>query len=312
MRVVFFGSDDFAAAHLKALLGSKKHDVVACITQPDKAKGRHLVVSPSSIKVIAQEAHIPVLQSPDLKNDEFLKALSSFDADLFIVVAYGNFLPKEVIEVPKLFCINVHASLLPKYRGAAPINWAVINGETKTGISIFALDEHMDSGDVIAQKEIAILPDDTSGSLKKRIAPIASKFLIETINTIEKGDYVFIQQDAAKVTRAPKLKKEDGLINWNDSAVKIHNRVRGLLPWPVAYTYYSGKILKIFETKVIDHNWEKFIPGEVVDISKEGLIVQTGEGTLCLNTVHPESSKPMDIKSFIAGHKIGVGFKFGL
>lgn len=310
MKIVFFGSDDFAEENLKALI-SCEHDVVACVTQPDRATGRHMQVIPLPVKLCAQNANVSVLQPKNLSDSKFIEELKSYNADLFVIVAYGNFLPDIVRIMPKLFSINVHASLLPKYRGAAPINWTIINGETQTGLTIFKINEKMDSGQIIAQCHTKIDPEDTSVMLRGKMAIQSKSFLVETLDRIQKGDYELINQDESRATFAPKLSKQDGLIDWARSASDIYNTIRGLAVWPGAFSYYSGKMLKILDASCIDYESGKFEPGQVVGFSDNGMIVTTGSGALCVKRVHLASSKEMDAKSFVIGHKIGIGFRLG-
>jgi len=311
MKIVFFGSDDFAAVNLKALL-TEGYSVVACVTQPDKPKGRHLKVVPNEVKEEALKNKIPVLQPVTLKITEIVEQLKKFEADLFVVVAYGKILPPEIIRIPETFCINVHASLLPKYRGAAPINWAIMNGDKVTGVTIMKLNEKLDAGDVLSQKEEEIFDSDTSVSLRSRLASLGAELLLKTIDTIEKKTFAVMKQNEKDVSIAPKLTKEMGLIDFEkQSAEQIHNLVRGLLPWPGAYTYFGGKILKILESHVGDANPASGKPSEVLAIEKEGICVQTVKGVIILRRVQPESGKPMEIKSFLAGHPMKSGIRLG-
>ena len=309
MNIVFFGSDDFAAVHLEALFGSK-HKVCACVTQPDKARGRGMEVSASPIKEAALRKGIPVFQPSDLKENTFLKGLKAFEADLFVVIAYGRFLPAEVLALPRTFAINVHSSLLPKYRGAAPINWAIINGERETGISIMRVTAKMDAGDILAQKKLKILKADTAASVRARMMGIGPKLLLKTIDSIKKGTYTFTVQDDQKTTLAPKLTKELGQIQWNKQAMALHNLARGLLPWPGAYTFYQGKLLKILETEVVSSSFLAYSPGEVAGVDKKGFTVATADQGLLVKAVHLEASKPMSAYQFMMGHQLKPGFKF--
>ncbi len=309
MKIVFFGSDDFAAAHLRALMDSP-HQVLACLTQPDKAKGRGWKVSASPVKECARERRIPVLEPVDLKEKELLARLKGLKSDLFVVIAYGRFLPTEILAVPRIFTVNVHGSLLPQYRGAAPINWAVIRGERETGLSIMTVSLKMDAGDIIAQENMTIAPEDTAATLRARMMTNGPGFLLKVIDSIERGDYTLTPQDERKVTLAPKMTKELGHIAWGSGAREIHNLVRGLLPWPTAYTFYQGKILKILEASVVRDDFSSFVPGEVVQIDREGFVVATGENGLLVRQVHLEASKKMDAYRFTVGHKIGPGFRF--
>ncbi len=310
MRIVFFGSDDFAVTNLQELIASK-HQVVACVTQPDKKKGRGLEMAIPAVKEISLQYKIPTLQPDDLLEDAFVDKLRNYQSDLFVVVAYGKILPEKILAIPKIFSVNIHGSLLPKYRGAAPINWAIINGENKTGISLIKMNSQMDAGDIIAQKEIEIKGDDTSITLRAKMAAEGSKLLVETLSSLENNTYTLTKQEAGLVTYAPKLTKEHGQINWNNSAVSIDRLIRGTLPWPTAFTFFKGKILKILQAQTVENTAAKFQAGEVTAISKEGLMVSTGQGALLIKKVHLESSKPMDAKSFAVGHQLSVGILLG-
>jgi methionyl-tRNA formyltransferase len=309
VKIIFFGSDDFAAVHLKELLASE-HQVLAVVTQPDRAKGRGLEVVLSPIKTIGLDAKLPVFQPENLKDKTFTEKMKSFNCDLFVVIAYGRILPPELLQVPYVCAINVHGSLLPKYRGAAPINWAIINGDKETGVSIIKMNAGMDAGDIFSQAKLKIDDSDTAASLRAKMAEAGKKLLLKTIDSFEKNAYTLNVQDSHAVTLAPKLTKELGKIDWQKSAVEVHNLVRGLVPWPSAYTGYQGKLLKILATEIAKTD-NKGKPGQVVEVTKDALIVATGKGSLALKKVQPESAKAMDIKSFVAGHKITAGFQFG-
>jgi len=309
MKIVFFGSDDFAVVHLKKIISSS-HSILAVVTQPDRAKGRGMKVGISPVKELAGKKALPVLQPMDLADKNFIGQLKKYECDLFVVIAYGKFLPKDVLAIPRLGAINGHGSLLPQYRGAAPINWAIINGEKQTGVSIIQMNEKMDAGDIIAQSTIDIDQEDTSIALRAKMAELGSQLLMETLKAIEENKCSLTPQKEAEVSFAPKLRKEMGTIDWTKSAVEIHNLVRGLLPWPSATTYFNGKMLKVIETAVAENSSGASQPGEICDISSKGIVVATGQGTLLIKKVHPESSKAMDAASFAAGHKIAAGYKF--
>lgn len=308
MKIVFFGSDDFAATHLKRIIVSE-HKVLACVTQPDRPKGRGMNVVLSPIKEIALEHNITVLQPTDIKSDDFLSELKKLEADLYVVIAYGRILPQKVLDVPTRGAINVHPSLLPKYRGAAPINWAIINGDAKTGVTIIQLNAKMDAGDILACKEENIKDDDTSISLRQRLVGIAENLLIKVLGDFQNNTLKGCAQDSSKVSLAPKLTKELGAIDWNKSAVDIHNLVRGLLPWPGGYTLYDGKMLKIIKTKVLVSNNEG-LPGVVTDLTEDGIVVATQKGGLLVCQIHLQSAKEMDALSFVRGHRIEKGHRF--
>jgi len=309
MKIIFFGSDEFAAGHLEYLLNYPYY-VEVCITQPDKAKGRGMKVTMSPVKQCAKKKDMTVLQPDDLKDPSLISQLKNYEPDLFIVIAYGKKLPPEILAIPPLGAINVHGSLLPQYRGAAPINWAIINGEKETGITIIKMNETMDGGEILSQLHINVDPDETALTLKTKMAEIGPGFLLETIEKIKKNKILSIHQDDKSATLAPKLTKELGRIDWGKSAVDIYNLVRGLLPWPGAYVQYKDKVLKILETSVLLGELTDKKSGEVVRIEKEGFAVATGHGVLLIKQVHLEASNPMDAHSFVIGHRLEEGFQF--
>jgi len=309
MNLIFFGSDDFAATNLERLV-KLPHKILACVTQPDKPRDRHLKVTALPVKETALKYSLPILQPETIGDHDFIDKLQSYAADLFVVIAYGKILPVKILSIPKKFCVNVHASLLPKYRGAAPINWAIINGDQITGVSVMKMNAKMDAGEIISQREIRIDPHDTSSTLRLRLAQAGTELLPETIKLIEKNTFQLTPQNEAEATYTKKLTKELGRIDWSDSAVNIHNRVRGLVPWPGAYTHYKRKILKILETQIVEAQAKQSQPGQIVQISKQGMDVAAGTGILRVGKVHLESSKVMDAHSFIVGHKIAMGFSF--
>ena len=310
MKIVFFGTSEFAMTMLGRLIGSK-HKVPAVVTQPDRQKGRRLKVSPPPVKVLAMAHDISVHQPLDASGRDSASYLKKLDADLFVVVAFGQILKKEILEIPKVYSINIHSSLLPKYRGAAPTNWAIINGDRTSGVTVIKMNERMDEGDIILKKEIAIDPEDTNITLSEKLASLGADALEETIELIGSGRAKFIKQDGSAATYAPKLKKEDGLINWKEPALSIHNKVRGLLPWPGAYTHFKGKVLKILQTEVLGSCPGEGLAGEVVDIIKhKGIVVKTGEGCILIKYVQIEAKKPFDTDAFRCGHKIEPGYVF--
>ena len=309
MKIIFFGSDDFALVNLEKLVQSE-HKVAACVTRTDKPKGRGLRTDFSAIKQYALSREIEVFQPARLEDHSLIEQLKSFQSDLFVVVAYGKILPREILVIPYLCCLNVHGSLLPKYRGAAPINWAIINGENETGVSIIKMNAQMDAGDIFAQAKIKIDPDDTAISLRSKMAKLGADLLLKTIDSLEKNAYTLAGQDNSKVTVAPKLTKESGLIQWNKPAQTIHDLVRGLLPWPAAYTHYQGKRLKILQTEIVSADTMPKQPGEVLEINSRGFVVAAADGGLLVRQVHLESVKAMDAKSFVLGHKLQTGSRF--
>lgn len=306
MKIIFFGSDEFAAENLRELL-KEKFAVLACVTQPDRPAGRGMKVVASPIKLIAQEQSIPVFQPDNLKDPEFITGLEKLGADLFIVIAYGKILPAVVLSLPKLFCVNVHGSLLPQYRGAAPVNWAIINGDSETGFTLMKMNSQMDAGEIIVQEKMKIGEKENSQQLRERMAKQSAECLARTIKAIEKNKFSLTPQDESKVTLAPKLSKDLGRIDWNWPAIQIHNRVRGLLPWPGAYIEYKGKKVKILETRLTPSTLKQQ-PGQIQAIDKQlGIVVATAAGPICLLKVQPESGKAMDAYSFAMGQRILSG-----
>ncbi|MFA5087927.1 MAG: methionyl-tRNA formyltransferase [Candidatus Omnitrophota bacterium] len=310
MRIVFFGSDDFALTNLEALISSGEA-LVACVTPPDKPKGRGLKVLPSVVKQCALKNKIPVLQPDNLQDDIFLHKLKSFSGDLSVVIAYGKILPAEVLSVPKIFSINVHGSFLPQYRGAAPINRAIINGDKKTGISVIKMNQVMDGGEIILQEEMLISDEDNSLTLRARMAQEGARLLMRAMDSIRDRSYTLTPQDPTKVSYAPKLTKELGLIQWRDSAVSINNLIRGLLPWPCAYTHFQGKALRILEAEVVRDGPGGGKSGEVLSLKKNGFVVAAAEKALLVKKVHLESAKQMGAAAFALGHKLSVGYRLG-
>jgi methionyl-tRNA formyltransferase len=306
MKIVFFGSAHFAVAALEALIKSG-HELVCVVTQPDKKKGRHLHVAETDVKSTAVAAKLKTFQPENIKAKESVDFLKSLDADLFVIVAYGQIFSQELLDIPKIMPINIHASLLPRYRGAAPINWAIINAEKKAGVSIMYVSLKMDSGPVILQKEIKIEENDTAVSLEEKLRNLGAELLMDALKLIGSRNYCLLEQDEEQVILAPKLKKEDGLIDWDEPAIDIHNQVRGVLPWPGAFTCYRGKMLKVFQSDVLpifpNH---RPVPGEVVRADKYGIVVACGRGFLNLKELQLEAGKRMSAQNFIIGHKLKV------
>ncbi|MEM7009674.1 MAG: methionyl-tRNA formyltransferase [Thermodesulfobacteriota bacterium] len=307
MRVVFMGTPEFAVASLKALIESED-DVVAVVAQPDRPKGRGHHISEPPTKVLAMEHNITVLQPEKIKNQEFYDQLQYFNPDLICVTAYGKILSKEILDLPPHGCINVHASLLPKYRGAAPINWALVRGETITGITTMLMDEGMDTGDMLLKKELEIADEDDAGVISKRLSEMGGALLIETIAQLKQGKLTPQKQDGSQATYAPMLKKSDGEIDWTKPALELHNLIRGMNPWPGTFTHFSGKSLKIFKSQVSQGQAK---PGEVLESSTNYLTVATGDGALDILELQIEGGKRLDAKSFLTGRKIPKGTILG-
>ena len=297
------GTPEFAVPSLKALTETED-EVSALVAQPDKPKGRGLKASPPPTKIFAEEHGIPVLQPSKIRTEEFLNELGNIKPDLICVAAYGRILPKTVLELPRLGCINVHASLLPKYRGAAPVNWAIVRGETVTGITIMQMDEGMDTGDILLRREIPIDYDDTGETLSEKLSMVGAQLLIEAIAWIKLGRLQPVKQDDSLATDAPMLKKEDGRIDWTRTSEEIRNLIRGMLPWPGAYTHLHGKLLKIYKAAVSEGDGR---PGMVVNAGQGVLRVMTGKGALDIPELQIEGGKRLDSKAFLAGRKIEAG-----
>ncbi len=312
MNIIFFGTAEFAIPSLRYILNSG-HKFLTVVTQPDRKKGRHLKLSAPPVKVAASSARIPIYQPQNASSRDSMEYFRNLNAELFVVVSFGQILSKELIGLPRFESINLHGSLLPKYRGAAPVNWAIINGDEKTGVSVIKMNEKMDAGDIILKKEVSIDEKDTSLTLNEKLAECGAQLLLKAIALIDRGEVVSVKQDRAQVSCAPKLKKEDGLIDWSKPARALHNLVRGLIPWPGAYTHFKGKILKIWEAEITNGiSTEKGEFGEVIDtIRQKGIIVKAGSGALAIKHLQLEGKKAMDADSFVRGQHIEKGFKFG-
>ena len=303
MRIVFFGSDDFAAVCLKELLQSK-HQTVGALTGPDTRQGRGMQMALSPIKEIALENDIVCFQPPSLKEASVVDQLKALNADIFVIVAYGKILPQAVLDIPKLFCVNVHGSLLPQYRGAAPVNWAIINGDAQSGVTIQKVAFELDAGDIISQQVMPLSDGITSDMLRKDMAHVGAKLLVKTLDNIAAGTFTCQAQDVAKVSYASKLTKESGHIQWQKSANEIERLIRGLQPWPGTFTHYKGKVLKILEASVVKAQSKT---GTVVDISKQGFVVACGHDALLIKRVHMEASKAVSAHDFILGSRLTLG-----
>ncbi|MFH1046562.1 MAG: methionyl-tRNA formyltransferase [Candidatus Omnitrophota bacterium] len=311
MKIIFFGTSDIAAVALEALSAAGGHNIVRVVTQADKPKGRGQRIGVSPVKVLAKEKRLAIVQPKDLLEKEFLAQLGKDSAELFVVCSYGKILPKELLQIPEIYTINLHLSLLPCYRGAAPIQWALINGEALTGVTIFKMNEYLDRGEMILKKEIAITAGDTAATLTETLSQLGAGALVEAINLIAKGQAPLLAQDDQKATLAPKLKKEDGRIDWKQPAQKIQQRVRGLQPWPGAFTDYQGKLLKIIQSEVVPLGEQKN-SGEIVEVDQQqGILVQTGLDGLLLQQLQLAGKRKMSAQEFIAGHKLIVGDSLG-
>ncbi len=309
MRIVFIGTPEFAVPSLEALLKTNDQ-VVGIVTQPDRPKGRGQVLTPPPVKLIAQREGIPLLQPTKMKDVDFFATLSSWKPDCIAVAAFGRILPPAILSLPPLGCINVHGSLLPKYRGAGPIQWAIINGETETGITTMLMDEGMDTGALLLQEKMPISPDDTAGSLSVRLAELGGRMLVKTLAQLTAGSLIPRAQDHSQATLAPLLKKEDGVIDWTMPATVIANRIRGLAPWPGAHTDAKTERWTIYRALALDEP-ARGGPGEVTAVQKDVIHVATGRGVLAIYEVQPANGRRMPVAQYLTGHPIGVGMRLG-
>ncbi|KPL01604.1 MAG: methionyl-tRNA formyltransferase [candidate division Zixibacteria bacterium SM23_73_2] len=306
MRILFMGTPKFALPSLEALLKSE-HQIAGIITQPDRPRGRGRKLSPTPVKELALKNGLLVFDPEDLKSDDLVEKLEATNPDLAVVVAF-RILPEKIFTIPPKGTINLHPSLLPKYRGAAPINWALIEGETKTGVTTFFIRKKVDTGNIILQREVEISPDENYGELKERLAKIGAELVIETVELIEKGEVKILSQDNSQATSAPKLTPQVGKIDWSESAEKIKNLIRGLSPAPGAYTFFRGKLLKIFDSEVVDEDDPAKNPGEVITADKnQGIVVKTRMGGLKPLLLQPEGKKRITAEEFLRGYRIEIG-----
>ncbi len=304
MRVIFMGTPDFAVGTLEALAGSE-HEVVLALSQPDRPKGRGHSLQPTPVKAAAERLGIPVIQP--LKIREALETLEQTEADVIVVAAFGQIIPKEILKMKKYGCVNVHASLLPKYRGAAPIQWALLNGEKKSGVTIMQMDEGLDTGDMLAKVVVPLDEDETGGSLFDRLSAAGAKLCVETLGRLERGEIVPEKQGESPTAYASMLKKSMGKIDWTKDAVSIERLVRALNPWPSAYTRLFGKTLKIWKCHVLPEGARKGACGEVIELRKDAILVQTGEGILSITELQLEGKARMETSAFLRGYKIEPG-----
>lgn len=308
MRILFLGTPEFAVPSLKTLIGSS-HEIVAVITQPDKPKGRKLQLAPPPVKEIALAHQFECLQPESLKEEGIQERVSKLAPDICVVVAYGKIIPSWLLELPPHGCLNIHASLLPRYRGAAPIQRAIMNGEKETGVSIMLLDEGMDTGPVLRQKAVRIAVDDNAGTLYDKLAAVGAELLGEVLDKIQEGKITSVPQDDSFATYAPKIEKDEGRIDWSLSAERIHNLVRALNPAPGAFTSYGNLRVKIWITRVED-GFGKTTPGTILE-TKHSLVVATGIGALTLLRVQPENRDKMSGEEFVRGYRVKVGERLG-
>ena len=307
--IVFMGTPQVAADTLDQLL-EQSHSVVGVVTQPDRPSGRGQKNTPSPVRKLAERRGVPVLAAEKIRTPEFAETLRDWRPEIVVVVAYGRILPKAILELAPQGCLNVHYSLLPKYRGAAPAAWTIINGEREGGVTTMRLVEKMDAGAIYLQQAVALAADETTGSLQAKLTPMGARLLIETLRGLKEGTLVAREQDERLATPAPMLRKEDGLIDWNKPAIEIERRVRGLDPWPGSYTHASGKMLKVHRAKLLSGE-SKGEPGEVTRADAAGFWIATASGQIALEEVQLENKKRLPGTEFIKGARIKAGDRLG-
>ena len=305
MRIVFMGTPDFSVPALEALVKGG-HQVIAAVTQPDKPKGRGKAVLMTPVKEKALEMGIPVYQPVKVREPEFVKTLADLAPDVIVVVAFGQILPKSILEIPRYGCVNIHASLLPKYRGAAPIQWAVIDGEKETGVTTMFMNEGLDTGDMLEKEVVPLDPKETGGSLHDKLSAVGGRLILSTLKGLEDGTLKGTPQTDEGSCYAKMLKKSLGDIDWTMDGAAIERLIRGLNPWPSAYTSLHGKTLKIWDADVTDRECG-VEPGTVAEVSEDQLIIQTGKGSLSVRSLQLEGKKRMDIQDFLRGYSLEKG-----
>jgi methionyl-tRNA formyltransferase len=311
LRIIFMGTPPLAATVLEALLAEPKFNVVAVVTQPDQPKGRDLKLQPSAVKELALKNNLPVLQPERAREESFIAQLRQLAPDLICVAAYGQILPQSLLDIPRFGCLNVHTSLLPKYRGAAPIQWAIINGDSETGVTIMKMDAGLDTGAIVSEERTAILPDDDSQTLHDRLAQIGGTLLVRTIPDYVDGKITPRPQPTESASYARKIKKEDGRLDWSQPAAALWNRVRGLTPWPGTFTILQRAepvMLKIWKAKPAEGLHGS--PGEILSASHDGIIVSCGMEALRILELQREGGKRLSAAQFLAGHPLRAGDRF--
>lgn len=305
MKVIFMGTPDFSVGTLEALIEAG-HEVVLAVTQPDKPKGRGKEMQFTPVKECAMKYQIPVYQPVRVREEECIEELRKYQADIMVVVAFGQILPKEILEMTPYGCVNVHASLLPKYRGAAPIQWAIIDGEEVTGVTTMQMNEGLDTGDMLLKTEIIIETKETGGSLHDKLAEAGAKLCVETLIALEEGTVTPVPQGDSTTSYAKMLDKQLGKIDWERPAIEIERLIRGLNPWPSAYTNWDDKVMKIWDAEVVDRGSDAQ-PGVIIQVDKDAFYVQTGNGVLKVCELQIPGKKRMDAGAFLRGYQVKEG-----
>lgn len=309
MKVIFMGTPDFAAKALESL-DNAGHEIVLVVTQPDKEKGRGKQVSQSPVKEYAVAHNMNVFQPVKIREKENVDYLKGFEADICVVAAFGQILTEDILNMPKYGCVNIHASLLPKYRGAAPIQWSILNGEKQTGVTIMQMDKGLDTGDMLLQKAIDIEACDTGESLFDKLMLLGSELICEALVKIEKGELIPIRQNEEESTYAGKITKDMGLIDFSRDSEIIERYVRGLNSWPSAFTMINGKTLKIWKADIVKTESTE-APGSVIEVSSDAIVVKTGNGAISIKEIQLEGKKRMTVHDFLLGYKVAVGATLG-
>lgn len=305
MNIVFFGSSPFSRPTLEALACSKRHRLVGVVAQPDRPSGRNRMIRPGVVHAAALELGLPVLLPEKIGAPEARGQLAAWAPEVIVVASYGQYIPTKVLQLPPRGVINVHPSLLPKYRGAAPMQWSLAKGDAVSGVTIFRVVKEMDAGDILLQEEHVVDPDETAVMLSERFSAIGARMALEAVDQLANGTARAVPQDHAAATFAPKINKADGLLDWMLPARELHNRIRGFQPWPCGYFYHDGMLIKVWRSSVAEGNGQ---PGEVLDTRGDGPLIATGEGAIRLLELQPEGKKNMTGRDFLNGHKWATGF----
>ncbi|AGF77398.1 methionyl-tRNA formyltransferase [Desulfocapsa sulfexigens DSM 10523] len=307
-RIIFMGTPDFSVPALQGLIDGPDQ-VVAVITQPDRPKGRGKKLTPPPVKVLAQSAAIPVLQPTKIKTAAFADELRAFNPDLIIVAAYGRILPSSILNLPPLGCINIHGSLLPRHRGAAPIQWAILAGDKEAGVTIMEMDEGMDTGAMLLPASVPVSINETAGGLFTKLSELGGTTLLKALDLLRQDKLPPIEQEHSLATEAPPLKKEYGAIDWNKSAWEIHCLIRGMDPWPTAYSFLDGTRFRFFAPELTDRSCTQ-TPGSIIQADRNGLLLATGDGALLIHEIQPEGKKRMSVEAYLCGHLLETGQTF--
>jgi methionyl-tRNA formyltransferase len=306
-RIIFMGTPDFAVPALHKLLDGPDK-VVAVVTQPDRPKGRGKKLSAPPVKVAAEQAGIPVLQPTKIRTEEFINILKSYSPDLIVVAAFGRILPASILELPRLGCINIHGSLLPRHRGAAPIQWAIIKGDQQAGVTIMQMDAGMDTGEILLRAAIPVVEDETAGSLFHKLAELGGNTLLQALDLLRQDKLNPHKPDHTLATESPPLTKEDGRLDWNRPAAELHRLIRGLDPWPGAYSFVAGQRFRFFAPEIV-HKECRQPAGTLILADHQGLLITTAQDSLLIKEIQPEGKKRMTVEAYLCGHPLAPGLQ---